>query len=332
MFFIVFKTLSIMHYSTEMCIYEKEVVLSGMVCFSALAGKEGTVIAESFSPFTDESGKEQCPAAEAGIHIGDEILEIDGKDASVDAVWSGLRRGESAVATIRREGVIFKVMLMPLYSPEDAYYRIGLVIDDTNVVFYEDYNIIASTISFYDPQTNVYASTGHSIHNNVNSERGYLLGPLCINGVFDNNLLIDEDNQENNKIIGDVLYDGKYGVYGILNDYKSPFVERYKIARPGEVHNGSATMLTTIKGRTPEFIDVTITHIYKDGAFVISIEDESNIGIAYGMSGSVIIQDKKIVGIVAKGDSQVRMLAAHPPEFMLTEFLYIIKEWTKSLS
>ena len=79
-----------------------------------------------------------------------------------------------------------------------------------------------------------------------------------------------------------------------------------KIAHRDEVHNGEATILSTVKaGHTKEF-KIQISEINKAStgtkSFKIKVTDPALIaitgGVVRGMSGSPIIQDGKLVGAV----------------------------------
>jgi len=301
-------------------IYEIEVALSGMVSLAAMTGQV-SIIVEGFQPFIDDVGVKRCPAKDAGIQIGDIILELDGFDASVDVPWEVLREGRNMTATIRRGEKTISVALEPIYCQEAGYYRIGINLDREGSFITAQTIMSVTTVSFYDPVSRAFAASGHGIETEPHIDRGFLLGPQYVSGVRNDKLHIISNNYQ---FLGDVLHNGTHGIYGILCDtYESPFTETFKFARPDEVYDGEAKMLTTINGEIPEFMSVRISGVglNESGAFTINLSEEYDIGVAQGMSGSVIIQDEKIVGIIARGLAGLQFMVAYPPEHIVFEYL-----------
>jgi stage IV sporulation protein B len=173
------------------------------------------------------------------------------------------------------------------------------------------------TLTFYDPQTNMFASLGHPITDVDTKERldlkdgeiirsdiidvrpGIKGEPGELKGMFD----------ENGKKLGVIKYNNDFGIYG--NMYQ-PITNRFypnglEIGAISDVHPGNAKILTTIDNTGIQAFDCSIIKIAEQDyptskGMVLQITDSKLLGktggIVQGMSGSPIIQDNKIVGCV----------------------------------
>ena len=314
-------------------IYYIEVAVSGIICTIVMT-KEATRVVTAFDFFIDAEGNSVSPAQEAGILVGDEILKVDGFDVTVSNVWSIAQRGSEIALTVSREGYIMEFVLKPAYSLEAGHYRIGLYVDEVHVLLTSEVIKGNGTISFFDPANGVFAALGHGVLMEQHRNRGYILGPRDVLGIYNNRFLFS-GTYHNHNSIGHILHNGNYGVYGILHNFSwsDIYIGRYTIARPGEVQNGYARMLTTVNGTTPEWIDVRIAGIELnecDWITVFMVEDNEST-IAPGMSGSVVIQNGKIIGIVSRGSMALGFLIAYPPERMFAEFLIFQEKWAEVL-
>lgn len=171
------------------------------------------------------------------------------------------------------------------------------------------------TMTFYDPDSGVFAALGHGI-NDVDTatlmpmESGSIMyasvtdvkkgesgAPGELHGSFDVN-----------RDLGDLYANTNLGIYGVLRDGAlSPRGEAVEVAAREEVHVGGATILSNIAGEQVEEYQVEITHVYPAAAgdtrnLMVQVTDprllETTGGIVQGMSGSPILQDGKLVGAV----------------------------------
>jgi stage IV sporulation protein B len=112
-------------------------------------------------------------------------------------------------------------------------------------------------------------------------------------------ILTDED-------LGDLTKNCECGVFGILDreDIKSTNI--LPVGAKGDVHEGEATIISTIKnGKTARYnVEIYDIDLNSQGSksFRIRVTDETlkamTGGIVRGMSGSPIIQNGKLVGAV----------------------------------
>ena len=98
----------------------------------------------------------------------------------------------------------------------------------------------------------------------------------------------------------------QYGLFGNISDKK---INRKKmmVARKDEIKLGEASVRTSIRGNIIEEFEIRITNINKDEldkskGLMFEIVDPNLIevagGVYSGMSGSPIIQNNKLIGVV----------------------------------
>ena len=95
---------------------------------------------------------------------------------------------------------------------------------------------------------------------------------------------------------------GIYGSYTSVSDK----TKEYTVAAAQEVKKGSAQIISTVDGNSPQTYDIEIVKVnYKGDCekdIVFKVKDDKLIektgGIVQGMSGSPIIQNNKLVGAV----------------------------------
>lgn len=261
--------------------------------------------------YLNVSGKSLSPAREAGVKIGDVILEINGENVdSAPEAARLLAAGEEGRIRLRisRNGEMINITLNPLYSPDDKAYRIGLYLRDTAAG--------VGTLTFYDPGTDRYGALGHIIldsdtHQPINLSEGSIVKAKIIKiKAAQRGLPGEKMGVFVNDSFGNITKNTPYGIFGGITDSKgviSPYSEALPMALSTEVQTGPAEILTVIEGETIGRFAVEIEKIaYQanptDKGMVVRVVDEALLkstgGIIQGMSGSPIIQNGKIVGAV----------------------------------
>ncbi len=246
------------------------------------------------------------------VEPGDIILscndkELQEKEDLKKAVEAS--KGKSLKLTIKRNDELLEKMLMPVYSPSDDVYKIGLWIRDSIQGI--------GTITYVEPKSGEFGALGHGI---TDSETKKLM-PVREGDIVNTNItqikkgskgkpgeisgIIDYDKE----VYGEVLENTPLGIFGTLNE---SFTEDLSfspmpIAFQDEVHEGKASILADLTQEGPQLYDVEIQKVSKYSSapskgMVIKIIDEKLLsltsGIVQGMSGSPIIQDDKLVGAV----------------------------------
>jgi stage IV sporulation protein B len=255
------------------------------------------------------------PAKDAGIELGDVILAIEGvqlQDANqvAELITKYGSPGKILRFSVKRGDQEFTKNVEPLLCMETGRYRIGLYIRDTAAG--------VGTLTFFDPDSNVYGALGHVITdvdtnqpivvrdgqivkaNIVNvkaARRGY---PGEKTGIF----------QEDQDIVGTIEKNGIFGIFGTLSRLEpidGSINKPMPIALMSQVEAGPAEILTVIEGENIERFDIEIQRVYSqskpgDKGMVIRVSDERLLettgGIVQGMSGSPIIQNNRLVGAV----------------------------------
>lgn len=249
-----------------------------------------------------------CPAAAAGIQKGDVILSIDGKDVNSNSdVAKAISDsdGESVEVTLVRDNSRMVLELIPVHSELTDSYQAGMWVRDSTAGI--------GTLTFYDPSDNSFGGLGHPIcdvdtGSVVPVSKGEIVN-VTINSIKKGIDGIPGELQgtfTSSDPIGVLDKNNKYGVFGVLTRSMDTS-GAIPIALKQEIHEGDATILTTIDGSEPKEYSIKIEKIdYKntDSAknMIIKITDEELLektgGIVQGMSGSPIIQDGKLAGAV----------------------------------
>ncbi|MFA5657864.1 MAG: SpoIVB peptidase [Oscillospiraceae bacterium] len=249
-----------------------------------------------------------CPASTSGILVGDVIISINGKKiTSNSAIEEAITKsqGEDVIVKLKRDSKVIEIILTPAYSLSEACFRAGMYVRDSSAGI--------GTITFYDPETEMFGGLGHPV---CDVDTGEIL-PLHsgeVVAVTINGLHKGQPGHPGELVgsfvsslsIGSLLLNNQSGLFGELDSApnSSPAIP---MAYRQEITEGHATILTTLKGNSPKEYDIEIESInYKGGEefknMVIKVTDtellEQAGGILQGMSGSPILQNGKIVGAV----------------------------------
>ena len=248
-----------------------------------------------------------CPAVECGISEGDIICSVNGKQVytNEDVALSIGNSGGSAVSMlIKRDEKTSTVSVKPVLAADGSGYKIGVWVRDSSAGI--------GTMTFFDPETMTFAGLGHAVCDVDTGETLSLLSgeivPAAIGKVKKGVSGVPGElcgNFSDKKAIGTVKINGEARVYGTLLSELDGFT--FPIAPKQEVHEGKATILSTINGSKPEEYEINIEKIsLSENALtknmVIKVTDEKLLkqtgGIVQGMSGSPIIQDGKLIGAI----------------------------------
>ena len=239
-----------------------------------------------------------------GVDSGDLLLKVNGTEVHTakdvtDAVKSA--SGKSVTLTLSRSGRQFEVKATPKCINNS--YSLGITLRDSAAGI--------GTITYIDPQTGSFGGLGHGICDAesklpIEIDEGQVTG-VILGGVQKgaagkpgelSGILTD-------KLLGEVHFNTDSGVFGTLAATPS-LPAAIPIGRSTELHEGEATIISTVKnGKRMEY-SVKIFQIEKDTGgtkcFKIKVTDPTLIaltgGIVKGMSGSPIIQNGKLVGAV----------------------------------
>lgn len=255
-------------------------------------------------------GHAMSPARKAGIRAGDRIVSVNGKAiTSAEHLSDLIKKGGVAQLTVKRGEESLNVPVTPVKDGENGAYRLGIWVRDSTAG--------VGTLSFYDPKSGMYGALGHAI---TDVDTGTTLavgeGEIYESRVVD---ILKSSGGRPGELIGDFMNDPKSlgtltkntprGVFGKLNRPLSNafYPEGVPVAARSELITGPATLLTTLDDAGVKAYDCEITKLFAQNepgqrSMVIRITDpellERTGGIVQGMSGSPIIQNGKLAGVV----------------------------------
>lgn len=249
------------------------------------------------------------PGRTSGLKAGDVITHMDGSEVdTIEEVQDHLAQhpGEKMTLQVQRGEESLQLAAQAVKTTAGSY-QLGVWLRDSMAGI--------GTMTFYDPDSGVFAALGHGI-NDVDTaklmplETGSIMGatvsdvkkgaagePGELHGDFD--LTAD---------LGTLYANTEQGIFGRLEDAAlAQDLQPVEVAARGEVQTGRATILSNIAGDTVEEYEVEITHLYPENAgdsrnLMLRVTDqrllEATGGIVQGMSGSPILQNGKLVGAV----------------------------------
>lgn len=256
----------------------------------------------------DAEGGSINPAKEAGIQQGDVLISIDGKKLNSNQDVSDIIEhcdGKTLDVELQRKNMTFHVDLTPVKSASEDCYKLGAWVRDSSAGI--------GTLTFYEPNSKVFAGLGHAI---CDVDTGEIL-PLSsgeivsaiIGGVQPGKVGTPGELRGTFKNVSDMgilATNGETGVYGFLDTLPCQH-EPVPVAMRQQVESGPAQIMTTIEGEEPRTYDIEIEKINFDEDsptrnMIVHITDPELLkktgGIVQGMSGSPILQNGQLVGAV----------------------------------
>ncbi|MEJ6950119.1 SpoIVB peptidase [Natronospora cellulosivora (SeqCode)] len=291
---------------------EIEVYPGGQAIGVLLRSKGVMVVGESY--VEDINGHRYYPSQEAGIRVGDKILEINGQQ--VDDKMELAKRIQKVsnsgnpldLLVKKKNGTIDEITVQAIKN-KNGIYMIGLYVDDGVAG--------VGTLTFVDPINMEYGALGHEIietnsQTRIEVREGKII-KAHISGINTGQRGIPGEKLgtffQSENIIGNIKKNNQFGIYGELLELprNSFFEEAIPIATISEVERGPAKIYTVVKGGQIEEFDINIDRVYpqsgpSEKGMIINIVDpklkKTTGGIIQGMSGSPIVQNNKLVGAV----------------------------------
>jgi len=289
---------------------QREVVVGGQSI--GLLLENGGVTVVGMAPITKRDGLTACPAENAGLEVGDFIIEANGEPISEDVSFGELvdaagKNGQEIILTVKRGNNSFKVNVKPEYCADSERYRLGMYVRDNTAGI--------GTLTFYEPESGIYGALGHYVAAGSSDSAATGLGSLLSSSV--QQIVKGERGEPGEKVgvftdaglAGSIERNTTFGVFGVLGAAPQGCVyeESLPLAFADEVEIGPATMLTVTEGEIVCEYDIRIDKLLSDGredgrGMVIEVTDPELLavsgGIVQGMSGSPIVQNGKLIGAV----------------------------------
>lgn len=238
---------------------------------------------------------------EAGFQIGDIIKKVNKKQIqSIAELNNFLENEETYEFQVERNQKTVTIFFT--LEKEDNILKTGLYVKDQIQGI--------GTLSYIDPNTGVYGSLGHEILEStsfsrfqINNGKIYKAEVSTIKKSQDG--ITGEKNAkiDQNDILGTVELNEVEGIFGIYENM--PKKEPLEIAPKEEIKSGEAYIRTSIeKDKVTDYsiniISTDDNSTSKNIFFEITDKQllEKTGGIIQGMSGSPIIQNNKLIGVV----------------------------------
>lgn len=234
---------------------------------------------------------------------GDYILKINNTMVNtVDEMTKAIEEADDkrSVEIVFRRGKDEKKTELPLVLNEGKY-KTGLYVKSTIKGI--------GTLTYIDPGTMIFGALGHEINEAetnsiVEIKRGY---------IFEN--IITGIQKSKPGVPGSKLasfnYQNKYGTiykntkYGIFGKYETDLPNTSTVKVSDTIKIGPAYIKTVLDGQEIKEYEIEITSINENSStknIVFKLLDDSLIeqtgGVVQGMSGSPILQDGQIVGVL----------------------------------
>jgi stage IV sporulation protein B len=293
-------------------------LIPGGQAIGVLAAAKGVVVT-GFSPVPVESGSEE-PARQAGVWVGDLVTAVDGRPVYTSAqlgVLVAAGQGRPVTLELRRGEQRLRIRVTPVRSVKEpetggrpgagGRWRLGLYVEDPTAG--------VGTLSFWDPATRVYGALGHLITDGY-SRRGVTLHegrivPAVIAGIQPGRRGRPGEKiglfHHNRGILGTIERNTACGIFGrVLRSPAGP-EEALPMATREEVQEGPAVLRTVVRQERVEDFQLEIVRVRRSAgpagkSLVLRVTDPRLLaatgGIIQGMSGSPIIQDGRLAGVL----------------------------------
>ena len=261
---------------------------------------------------SDLAGGAANPAQEAGLQPGDVIRSLGGQEVESAQHLTQLvnaHGGETVEMVVQRTGKEVRMRIAPVRDALDGQYRLGVWVRDSTAG--------VGTLSFYDPESGAFGALGHAI-TDVDTGESLTVrdGDIMHADIVD--VLKGQRGEpgelkgsflKEGETFGSILLNNAFGIYGQSDEalVNPLYPQGLPVGSRYSVHEGKASILSTVEGDTVREYEVEITRCVQQGSpaqkgMILRVTDpellERTGGIVQGMSGSPILQDGHIVGAV----------------------------------
>lgn len=269
------------------------------------------VLVVGMSEIEGIDNKKHKPYENTGIKEGDTITQInDIPISSTEELMENVNQAQGKVIKVKYiQEEQTKECSMEAVKTSNNEYKLGLWVRDSAAG--------VGTVTFYEPGTKTFGALGHGItdidtEELINIASGEFITTRVLNitkGESGNPGKI-QGTVENQKNIGKINKNSKFGIYGTVENLASLNIDtsrEMEVALREEIQQGKAKILCSLDNQKVKEYEIEIQKIYKENNYdnksmQIKVTDprliEKTGGIIQGMSGSPIIQNNKFVGAV----------------------------------
>ncbi len=299
-------------------------VVPGGQAIGVLLSSRGVVVVGHY-PVTGADGRRHYPAREAGLEVGDVIVSIGGRQVESRSdvermIDLAARSGKPVELGVVRGQRNITVKVRPIATSDDdvpgaprgaalVRYKVGIWVRENAAG--------VGTLSFYEPASRIYCALGHVItdvatNRDMDVSHGRIVQAHIL-GVHQG-----DHGQPGEKvgsfggetdIIGTIERNTRFGIFGALATIppNPHFPEAIPVALAEEVTCGPADLYTVVDDNRIEKFAVEIQKVARQSSpqvkgLVLKVVDQRLLaltgGIVQGMSGSPIVKDGKLVGVL----------------------------------
>ena len=255
-----------------------------------------------------QAGRWRWPPGGPALEVGDRIVAAAGRSVASAATLAAAAQEAGA----RRRPLCLRVLrtgrptrvCVPLRAGPGRAYHLGVLVRSSVSGI--------GTLTLYDPRTGLYAALGHRIQDGWDGQSvpvvGGRIAPAPIVDIRRG--FVGRPGEKVGRVQtsprwGAISGSGPYGIFGHLEGRVLPG-ETMPLATADEVHVGRASLWTVVEGQRVEHFRVRIERVDLAApggrGIVLRVVDRGLLrrtgGIVQGMSGSPIIQNGRIAGVL----------------------------------
>lgn len=242
------------------------------------------------------------------IYVGDKIVKVKGVEVNttnelVDNINKYMEDESVPITVVRNNEEMEIILNLSLYKDN---YRTGLYVKG---------NVLGiGTLSYIDPETNIYGVLGHSLNISSTNEMieikegdSYEADVTSFTRSSNGSPGSKNADIDKEEYFGTIDKNSSYGIFGFTKNNNKNDRLVLEVGTLDDIKIGMAYLYTTDINNKIDKYEIKILEIdkeAKDKNILFEIVDERLLkmsgGIVQGMSGSPIVQDGKIIGAVTR--------------------------------